>query len=61
MRKIEPEDLKVVYLDSPGVQIIHLPTNLVAVCSEQRSQHKNKQQAFLQLKQMLEDLDKETD
>lgn len=61
MPAIEPEDLKITYLEKSGIQITHLPTNLVAVCNEHHSQHKNKQQAFLQLKQMLEDLDKETD
>ncbi len=40
-----------------AVRITHLPTNIVAQCQTDRSQHKNKDQAFKQLRAKLYDLE----
>jgi len=43
-----------------GVKIIHLPTGLVVTCEKNKSQHKNKHDALLLLKEKLEKRDHES-
>ncbi|QCI26427.1 peptide chain release factor 2 [Buchnera aphidicola (Stegophylla sp.)] len=66
---INPSDLKIDFYKSSGsggqhvnrtesaVRITHLPTSLVTQCQNQRSQHKNKEQAIKQMKSKLYNLE----
>jgi peptide chain release factor 1 len=69
--KINPEDLKIETFRASGkggqnvqkvetaVRVIHLPTNIVVTCQEERSQYKNKEKALKILRSKLLALEKE--
>lgn len=61
---IKPSDLKIDSYSSVrqsgfalnpynGIRILHIPTGIMAVCEDERSQHKNKAKAFEMLKAKL--------
>ena len=39
-----------------AVRMTHLPTGIVVVCQDERSQYRNKQKCFVQLRKKLEEL-----
>jgi protein subunit release factor A len=60
LEDVKAEDLEIDYLELSGIRIIHLPANLVATATENRSQHRNRTLALTRLRKMLKDLEKGT-
>lgn len=44
-----------------GVRVTHIPTGLMAVCTEERSQYMNKQKAIKRIREQLEQLQKKAE
>jgi peptide chain release factor 2 len=36
-----------------GVEVIHLPTGIIVTCDKERSQHRNRHLAFIELEEKL--------